>query len=304
MAEGLCIGAHLKRCPTRAKTGVPGTKGRAPKRCPDCKAYHRRKIGWTPRVAKGPKIRICPGVQGTPCPTQFELPKQMRRCDECRAANGQAVLQLHAQLRDWHPNHKWNQAPSTKPNQMPDTSTWTCLRCGCTDNHACYPIPCSWVGHRLCSSTRCATPKDFYIYEAAVKLGQIAQLLNGVFKLPPKMSLKAKGREDTEERARYRESARRAQEVARMDSNLEGNPKTRKKKGRAGAHLQPAPVLEFLSSEKGQGLPRIARRFKTSPNRMKPMLKILIREGMAKAISSTGRGGVKVTLYFKTKKVS
>lgn len=36
-----------------------------------------------------------------------------------------------------------------------DTSDWVCRVCGCSDLKACYAprigVPCSWVGHKLCS---------------------------------------------------------------------------------------------------------------------------------------------------------
>ncbi len=64
---------------------------------------------------------------------------------------------------------------------MPNTAGWFCLSCGCDDKHAC-PKGCCWVLEKVCSS--CATAEELFTYEVARRMGRVAEVLNGVFKLP------------------------------------------------------------------------------------------------------------------------
>lgn len=195
--------------------------------------------------AKTPKVRLCTGPGGgTPCPHQEACAGKAVRCPSCRPAWRRWYHQqehIKKRIKEGKKKRGETGFPSAhrlkakakreyaRRYQMPDTSAWRCTRCGCTERVAC-PGGCWWVGKELCSS--CATPEELYIASVAQKLGQVAALFCGKFKLQQGFQLHVKGKADLAEKAVDREMVRRGEEFSAHMRKVEKTARKGRRKRR------------------------------------------------------------------------
>lgn len=188
------------------------------------------------------KKKICLGSGEGPCPLRVELaPGTRLRCHHCAELKRKENALVYYHQRGGHARRervgfKKEKMKTFQPivtrtlerfmaSSPPDTSRWACRKCGCTERVACYG-GCAWVGPSLCD--RCATAEQLYVYSIAQKMGPafVAQLLNGLFKLPKEYGLKVKGVADVQEKKAYQEEVRAAKGFRSTEKYRKGSHKS------------------------------------------------------------------------------
>lgn len=188
---------------------------------------------------------------------------------------------------------RWHRRPKV---EMPETKGWRCKRCGCTEARACPPC-CWWVGPSLCST--CATAEELFIHSVAEKLGQLAELFSGIFKLPPEFSLKKKGKADIIEREEYKEDVRRTQREARDFRKV-----IRLQTKAPRAKLEPIVILNMLDMKGGTGLATLCRKANREAATVRRILRILEKRKLVRSAPGARpkkQRGASPKLYFRTK---
>lgn len=151
--------------------------------------------------------KTCLGpLAGQGCPNKVQVTGARKRCKRCVESykkvyaleryhllhgNPGKAIKASAGQKERRPagSPRLRQKPTSRV-AMPDSKDWACKVCGCTEDHGCWPY-CWWVEKELCSS--CASAEQIFVHQVALRMGQLAELFTGLFKLPEELRVKNNG---------------------------------------------------------------------------------------------------------------